>query len=431
MVTLSRGRARAAFAIAFVTALLAAPPLAAQDDDPWLGSWVSADVSMYVLAGGDDGYTGYFAVQAGLVPFTARTFLGVALRGSYRVAGADTNFEAIRAGGRLVVADPNSKVVLTRSDEPVPAEVLAAAQGGATTSAPSSAATPAASNPPVMVASDAPELSDPYRGFRISPLAGWSASPAGSGYSFQSADVAGSLLVFPHERESLDALKSDAREGFSEGTAALTLDGPIEGFGSRGLSAYLKGTIEGQPVKARLIALLSPHGGGLTLLAVARTSDFGATHESAAEALAGGIAFFAPRAPDATSEWRDRLDGARLTYLYSYYSGGSSDGAYVGASEETTIDLCSEGHFYYGSHDSFSADGGGAVGGYSGSNARGAGGWTVTPGGAPTLVLTFHDGSRREYTLQLDDEGKTLLNGRRYFRTYANSPVAEARPACP
>ena len=45
------------------------------------------------------------------------------------------------------------------------------------------------------------------------------------------------------------------------------------------------------------------------------------------------------------------------------------------------------------------------------------------------LQLTFYSGEIYEYVLT-EQDGKTYLDGYRYFRTYANSSVDSGRPNC-
>ena len=132
-----------------------------------------------------------------------------------------------------------------------------------------------------------------------------------------------------------------------------------------------------------------------------------------------------------SSEWDTRLRGARLTFLTSYHSGGSG-GQYVGGSETHKIDLCAEGHFYSrGSSVVGGSSSGGGVVGSSGGSSNGQGQWSVVSvSGNNVLRLQSNSGGATDYTLQFAD-GKTTLNGERYFRTFAGDTDPDHRPTCP
>ena len=85
-----------------------------------------------------------------------------------------------------------------------------------------------------------------------------------------------------------------------------------------------------------------------------------------------------------------------------------------GYSDKEIIDLCSQGFFKFYSSSMMSADTGGASAN-SNSRDQGAGSWKITNGNV--LELSFHNGEIKQYALT-SDEGKTMLNGYRYYCTY-------------
>lgn len=275
----------------------------------------------------------------------------------------------------------------------------------------------------------------PRLGVRFEVPPGWSARERDGGYLLASGTIPGRILALAHELSSLDELRAAISAGYTDRELELRLDGEMQPFGDRGLTGAVVGSAEGQPVRGRVIGILSGRGGGVTLVAAAAGSAFGDAQATAVASLAESFEFFAPREPTPLELWREKLTDARLTYMYSYYS-SSPDGAYVGASEETIIDLCAPGFFHYGAESSLSADGGFGgrydISGLDASGRRGSGGWELAArGSGVALRLAFHDGTLQEYTLDTDEEGRTLLNGRRYFRTFTSSPLPEARPDCP
>jgi hypothetical protein len=118
--------------------------------------------------------------------------------------------------------------------------------------------------------------------------------------------------------------------------------------------------------------------------------------------------------------------------MESYYSSGPTvgDGEYAtggGYSNKEVIDLCAAGYFTKNSRSSVSVDTGGAFGNSSGGGA-GAGTWKVVANaaGEPVLKLIYHSGESEEYVLSYQD-GKTYLNGYRYYRTYDGENAPDCR----
>ncbi|MCA9729389.1 MAG: hypothetical protein KC729_17005, partial [Candidatus Eisenbacteria bacterium] len=150
-----------------------------------------------------------------------------------------------------------------------------------------------------------------------------------------------------------------------------------------------------------------------------------------ARSLAKGIEFYKSPVPPEAVSWKQKLDGCRLSYFSRYNSGGGGGGY----TTQTTIDLCAEGYFKWNLEDEtvWNADPGGVTGGYSMQHGKGNGTWKIVGrGGSAALLLTFHDGSTREYVLSTNDQGQTFLDGDRYLRTCdPNDGVVEARPQCP
>lgn len=279
------------------------------------------------------------------------------------------------------------------------------------------------------------EIVEKYHGIRFRIPDGWVAKKTEVGYLFGSNTMKGIMLMIPHEITSLAAMRQEAQKGIIDEGTALYLDGTITPFGKTGLAGRYRGTMQGQQATAYAIGLLAPQGGGgVTILIAVESASYTPEYQKVAETLAKSVKFFQPETPSIAEEWKQRLNDCRLTYMWSYYSGGGADGSYAGGSQETVIDLCSRGFFRYSDNSSMSVDGGYGSGynasGYDASRDTGQGTWEVVGRGQQAvLVLKFHDGRVWEYTLSMQ-EGKTYLDDKRYFRTYQNSPMPEHRPNC-
>lgn len=111
-------------------------------------------------------------------------------------------------------------------------------------------------------------------------------------------------------------------------------------------------------------------------------------------------------------QWKQRLSGKKLTYLSSI-NGGSGGGG----SSQTIIRLAASGAFNYHSSSSVAVyvEGGGAT---SASKDEGEGTWRIfTKDGQTALELRFTNGKPAKRYALTGADGKTFLNGTRYFVT--------------
>lgn len=273
------------------------------------------------------------------------------------------------------------------------------------------------------------QLRDENWGLAFSAPEGWFVRevPGRRAYLVGSNTTAGFVLVLPLRNADLEGLRADMREGFHEqGGTVLRPDGSIEAVDEDALAVDYRGTMNGQRVEAHVVSRVSPHGLGVSALAVAVPERFGEAHREAARALVRHARFFSPETPPAVSEWRERL-GGRVLSKYSRYDGGLGGGS----TSVEKIDLCTGGHFYYESDNQASFNTGEPTGGYVAGERRGAGRWKVVARlGRPVLRLEFHGGEVREYGVEWGEEipgssaRYTSLDGADYLRT------PSARPDC-
>ncbi len=275
-----------------------------------------------------------------------------------------------------------------------------------------------------------------YLGIRFSIPEGWIGQENEAGYLVGSYTLPGFALLTTHPSTTIEQLREQARQGiYDQNGTMLTLTGEPETLGQNILGGEFEGSLEGQPVKAYLAGVLNPHGNGVTILAAASPGEYSSIHKNLAINLANSLEFSQPEIPPVVEEWKQALQNAKLTYRDSYFSSGSgvdvggtiysSGGGY---SNKEEIHLCAQGYFKYNNASRVSIDQGAF--GSSKSTDLGAGTWSVegnAQGGA-TLRLNFYAGEIYEYTLDYQNN-QTLLNGKRYYRTYA-SEGAEFGPDC-
>lgn len=391
--------------------------------DPFLGTFSGSSLTL-TLQNQNGSYTGQAMFQGQNLSVTAKRVNEAMIYGTYTFQGQQLPFQAKLQGNKLTLLAGGETYVMTRQRGNVDSN----------DANPKSQPVPSSPTQPGKFNLRAGEVGDPYWGLKFSPPQGWVDQKAEQGFLLGCETKKGFILILPHEHGSLNELRAAAKEGLAdENGTMLQVDGEIKSFGENGVAANFRGTVEWQKAKAYAIGLLSPFGGGATILTAVTEADFSEEYIGFTESLAKSMKFSKPEIPPVTEEWKQRLAGARLTYLWSYYSGGSS-GSYAGGSQKTTIDLCQQGYFNFSDNNELAVDGGFGSGynasGYGGGSDRGNGRWEITARGQqPILKLKFHDGRVFEYVLSIQD-GKTYLDDKRYFRTYSGDPVEEHRPQC-
>lgn len=108
-------------------------------------------------------------------------------------------------------------------------------------------------------------------------------------------------------------------------------------------------------------------------------------------------------------DWQSYLNGARLVFVNSNYSGG-----YGGGSASITIDLCRNGYFHYHSESSVYVPDAGGYG--SASNTHVYGNWKVVrQNGVSMLYGRSTDGQQSYYRLKMGNNGKIYVEGAMYY----------------
>ncbi len=120
-------------------------------------------------------------------------------------------------------------------------------------------------------------------------------------------------------------------------------------------------------------------------------------------------------------EWHQHLSGKRLTQRSSHYSGPAIEGAVGGGySSRRTMDVCSDGRFFYSSRDRVALDGDGVSGSSRGNEAE-TGQWRIIEqGGLVGIEFRWQDGSVTQHRLDYQ-QNRTLIDGERTFVTNDNS----------
>ncbi|MCI4670817.1 MAG: hypothetical protein MRZ79_21965 [Bacteroidia bacterium] len=108
-------------------------------------------------------------------------------------------------------------------------------------------------------------------------------------------------------------------------------------------------------------------------------------------------------------DWYSYLNGSRLTFINSNYTGG-----YGGGGAKVTIDLCRNGYFHYHSESSVYVPDAGGYG--SASNVHVYGSWKIIrKNGIDLLYGKDTQGQEAYYRLQMGSNGKIYVEGAKYY----------------
>ena len=249
----------------------------------------------------------------------------------------------------------------------------------------------------------------------------WIGQDVENGFLMNHPEVPGFVLITTHDLKAMKDIQQEMKQGFTLGPSSkLTATSVLDKTSSNALGGTYMGTISGEPAKAYILGMLNKYGLGLTLICGANSNAYSKTLKNAGLAIAESVVFYDTDTKDLVGkdlkeshEWKEKFENCRLTYMESNnsYSGG-------GYGKKIKIDLCAKGYFNHSAYSSISVTGGGYSAG-SGSHKKGSGTWTMLKKqGEVVLQLHFYDKEVYEFTVTIDAEDKTYLNGNRYFRTY-------------
>lgn len=268
----------------------------------------------------------------------------------------------------------------------------------------------------------------PYLGIKFTIPANWKGAE-NNGYYVMGSDTEGGLLgITVNSATDISELKQSADQGIIDEGVLLQRSSDFQQIGAEGLGAEFSGQFQGQSAKAFVAGIINPHGQSLSIFALTSSEGYSNRQIELVKEIANSLKFAAPIESPHNQEWRAGLAGRQLTYMSTSSSSGSyyddsgyAHSSYSSYSSRNNIHLCSNQRFYYSSSSSASFD---SQGGFGGANSGGGyeGKWQVVndSAGNSVLRLNFDDGDVSEYRLDYKD-GKTLLNGSRYFRTASDA----------
>jgi hypothetical protein len=263
-------------------------------------------------------------------------------------------------------------------------------------------------------------VSDAQMGISFVPPSGWIAQKQGEGFLLGSNTHKGFILILPHTFTGLNQMAEEARQGIVEEDSGIQLMpvSQFQAFGSNGISGDFEGMIQGRRARAFAIGLLSPRGGGVTILAAVETGSYTQDYPGFVRSIASGLKFSEAQSSSPSGS-SGPSDAGLMKYFageyYSYSSGATLSG---GAGTERTVTLCPDG-LYRDSYE-FSASGSG----WGGVNSqRGAARWSVQGDKSRGVILvSYANGQTKRVSYQVlsKNEQTILFDGVKF--AFAGAP---------
>jgi len=246
-------------------------------------------------------------------------------------------------------------------------------------------------------------------GYSFKSPDGWIHQDVQNGsHLFGSNTLPGLIAVYPHAHDSKEAIRAYTQaNGIEEEGMLLFPEGSIDNFSTNGIIGTFTGWAEGSAIKAAMISLFSPHGGGVSIMVITSPDKFDDSYLVLARSIANSVSLYLPIESDPAKAWRTGLSNKKLTYLNTTSN----------MTEKTTLLLYENGRFIYGDQSSYSSRDY-TSDFYTASQSEDGGKWKILGDGqAIQLQLTYNDGSISQYTLSTKEGTATqiLLDGKRYF----------------
>jgi len=256
--------------------------------------------------------------------------------------------------------------------------------------------------PPINVKPGTERVNDEVNGYSFTRPDGWVHQHADGQILLGSHTIPGVISVFPHQAKSMQELHGLMQLGIQEEGVFLNLDGNVQQKGSNGVVGYYNGSVQGEQARGYGMGLLSPHGGGIYILAVSTPQKLGQEIMAAADYLASNTQFNKRKTGDSnlvrhfSGEWA-WTSGYRTSWMTFF-----PDGSYSDQSEASYSGNMSDG--------SGNVTGNWGVAGQDSNRGR----WSIQ-GTIDSGVITVinPDGSQNRYEYSVFIE-----RGEKYYREY-------------
>ena len=245
-------------------------------------------------------------------------------------------------------------------------------------------------------------MSVPELGVSFSVPAGWIGQKQNDAAYLTSTSYKGFIVITRHAYNSIQEMAKEAGQGIVDESTNTRLMpvAPFQPFGKNGMVGEFSGTAQGQNARTFAVGLISPQGGGVTIMAATEAASYSSDYSDLVLAIAGSLSFLPAGAQSGLPAAAPQGEGDMSLMKYfagEWYSYSSGSTIYGSAGTERTMTLCPDGLFRDSSE--FSASGGD----WGGANARsGWGRWAAqgdkTQG---TITVTYPDGRSRRFAYRV------------------------------
>ena len=367
--------------------------LFAQNDADFTGVFENTQTGIVLSMSQKNGrFEGLFTVQN-------QRFACVAVRvdggigGTYRDGNRNVEFSLLRLLGEYFVHTEGVNIPMKRVSQ-----VTSPSAGSSSTATTTNV-------PPPSGKSIGTQLRDANVGYAFNAPAGWQVKQENGNYGFTRAGEDVVLAVVPHGYNSVQTIMASHQDA-NDPKNNTYLKASKQTYGSQGAWLGWDGTANGQAVSLQTIALVSPYGGGVSVLLIAPKNVYRAEHRTILQSIANSVTFTKPQVSPLAEQWKSRIAGRQLLYFYTA----------SGFSEKQSYDFCSDGTFAMNVDNSASSSDFG--GSFSAATQGGnAGTWRVmAQGNQAVLMLMLRDGGTRQFTLANTSNGVgMLLNGKKFL----------------
>lgn len=379
-------------------------PLAQKPIDPFVGTFSGQGLTLSLQATGGK-YSGTFNFSGQTFPVAAQKKGGSSIEGTFESGGTEFSFSATLENNVMKLSTEGTQYTLKKQG------------GGQIPTQPPANPLQNQARGEQPAKGGAKAISDPQMGISFTPPAGWKAQKQASGYLLGSDTYRGLIIIMPHNYSSLQQMNAEAQEGIVDEGSGIQLQ-PVSGFqpvGKNGLAGEFSGMFQGQMARAFALGLISPNGGGVTIMAAVESGSYTKDYPQFVRTLAAGLSFIQPQPQ---GQGQGRGDSSLMNYFagkyYSYSSGSTISG---GAGTERQVMLCPNGQFY----DSYEFSASGSD--WGGANSQqGAARWSIQGTKSQGVITIIRpDGRAEQVPYQVAGEkGVIFFNGIKF--AFAGAP---------
>jgi hypothetical protein len=270
-------------------------------------------------------------------------------------------------------------------------------------------------------------ISVPELGVSFAVPAGWNGQKQNDAVYLTSTSYKGFIVITRHAYNSIQEMAKEAGQGIVDESTNTRLMpvAPFQPFGKNGMVGEFEGTAQGQKARTFAVGLISPNGGGVTIMVATEAVSYSPDYSDAVLAIAGSLSFLAGGAgggPSATGPRSGGDMGLMQYFAGEWYSYASGSTIYGGAGTERKMTLCPDG--LYRDSSEFSAGGAGEWGAVNAQ--QGWGRWTIQGDRSQGVILvTYPNGRTRQipYRVVSKEDQTISFDG----VTYAFAGAAKCR----